>query len=192
MQTKSQLTGINNDTILLSDARKDPKAFDAIYSKYFPLLYNIAYKKLGSSHLAEDMTQEIFVALYQNLEVLQINCSLSAYLNKAIRFKVMNEFRARNVRLQYRKNVFFASFCKTDFSALEVKELSHHLEKVYDRLPKKCRQVFVLSRKEGLSQKAISKKLDISLSTVEKHIGKALRIFKDELYEYRMLIQGAV
>lgn len=47
----------------------------------------------------------------------------------------------------------------------------------------------MLSRREGLSQKDISRKLDISLSTVEKHIGKALKIFKDELYEYRPLIQ---
>lgn len=192
MQRLVNFSEKNADMVLLQQAKQDPKAFEVIYGKYFPLLFNIAYKKLGAKHLAEDLVQEIFVALYQNLEGLQISCSLSAYLNKAVRFKIMNEYRARAVRMQYSKTVFFIPFCKNDFSSLEVKELSHKLELVYERLPKKCRQVFMLSRKEGLSQKAISKRLDISLSTVEKHIGKALRIFKDELYEYQLLIQGTV
>lgn len=189
MQAMTDFSEMTADILLLNRARQDPKAFDVLYCKYFPLLFNIAHKKLGVRPLAEDLVQEIFVALYQKLDVLEINCSLSAYLNKAIRFKIMNEYRSKAVRMQYSKTVFSIPICKTDFSELEVKELSYRLDRVYDRLPKKCRQVFTLSRKEGLSQKAISKKLDISLSTVEKHIGKALKIFKDELHEYRMLIQ---
>lgn len=190
MQTMTDFSEMTADAILLKRAKKDPKAFEAIYCKYFPLLYNIAHKKLGVKPLAEDLVQEIFVALYQKVDALEINCSLSAYLNKAVRFKIMNEYRSKAVRMHYSKTVFSFPLCKTDFSPLEVKELSHQLDKAYDRLPKKCRQVFMLSRKEGLSQKAISKKLDISLSTVEKHIGKALKIFKDELHEYRLLIQS--
>lgn len=190
MQKVSSFSDIITDNQLIERARKDPHAFAEIYHTYFPLLLNIAYKKLDSRQLAEDLVQEIFVALYQNLDKLEISCSLSAYLNKAIRFKIMNEYRSKAVRIHYSKNVFPFHLCKTDFSSLEVKELSHKLERVYDRLPRKCRQVFVLSRKEGLSQKAISQKLDISLSTVEKHIGKALKIFKDELQEYKLLIQG--
>src|SRR5690606_35271088 len=133
--------------------RQDPKAFEQIYSKYFPLLYKIAYKKLGTNHLAEDLVQEIFVALYQKLDRLEISCSLRAYLNKAIRFKIMNEYRAKAVRVQYSKTVFSMPVCKNDFSSLEIKELSHKLDRVYSRLPKKCRLVFTLSRKEGMSQK---------------------------------------
>jgi len=193
MQTISNLSNFSDitaDNLLLKQAQSDPKAFEQIYRKYFPLLFNIAYKKLGVKPLSEDLVQEIFVALYQKLDRLEISCSLSAYLNKAIRFKIMNEYRSKAVRIHYSKTVFSFGLCKTDFSTLEVKELSHKLEKVYERLPKKCRQVFLLSRKEGLSQKAISQKLDISLSTVEKHIGKALKIFKDELQEYHLLIQG--
>lgn len=190
-QAMTNFSDMTADTTLLQRAKRDPKAFEEIYRKYFPLLFNIAHKKLGTKPLAEDLVQEIFVALYQKLDVLQINCSLSAYLNKAVRFKIMNEYRSKAVRMHYSKTVFSIPICKNGFSALEVKELSHKLERVYDRLPKKCRQVFMLSRKEGLSQKDISQKLDISLSTVEKHIGKALKIFKDELHEYRMLIHIA-
>ncbi|SEA41023.1 RNA polymerase sigma-70 factor, ECF subfamily [Arachidicoccus rhizosphaerae] len=190
MHNANNFSEISADNLLIKRARKDPKAFAEIYHTYFPLLLNIAYKKLESKPLAEDLVQEIFVALYQNLDKLEISCSLSAYLNKAIRFKIMNEYRSKAVRIHYSKTVFPFPLCKTDFSSLEVKELSHKLDRVYDQLPRKCRQVFMLSRREGLSQKAISQKLDISLSTVEKHIGKALKIFKDELHEYRLLIQG--
>ena len=189
MRDLNNYADLKTDLNLLSRAAKEPEAFAVIYRKYFPLLFNIAYKNLGVKPLAEDLVQEIFIALYQKLGSLNINTSLKAYLNKAIRFKIMNEYRSKAVRLQYRKNVFSGVNCKTDFSSLEVKELSHKLDQVYDCLPSKCRLVFFLSRKEGLSQKAISKKLDISLSTVEKHIGKALKIFREELFEYNLLIK---
>ncbi|HTN36575.1 MAG TPA: RNA polymerase sigma-70 factor [Arachidicoccus sp.] len=179
-----------DDNLLIKRAKSDPQAFAEIYRRYYPILFNVAYNKLQVKPLAEDLVQEIFVSLYQKFAELEINCSLKAYLNKAIRFKIMNEYRSKSVRMNYCKNVFSYTICKNDFSPLEVKELSTKLESVYARLPKKCRQVFMLSRREGLSQKDISRKLDISLSTVEKHIGKALKIFKDELYEYRPLIQS--
>lgn len=191
MKTTPTFTETSSDIILLKRAKIDPDAFEQIYLKYFSLLFNIAHKKLADKHLAEDLVQEIFVALYQKSDVLQINCSLSAYLNKAVRFKIMNEYRSMAVRMHYSKTVFSLPNCKNGFSALEVKELSNKLERVYACLPKKCRLVFWLSRKEGLSQKAISQKLEISQSTVEKHIGKALKIFKEELHEYQMLISIA-
>ena len=190
MQKLHSFSDIDADLHLLKRAVSDPSAFAAIYEKYFPLLFNIAYNKLGVKALAEDLTQEIFLSLYQKLEVLEINTSLSAYLNKAIRFKIMNEYRSKAVRSQYRKTVFSEPICKIDFSSMEIKELSTKLDAVYECLPSKCRQVFYLSRKVGLSQKAISRHLNISLSTVEKHIGKALKIFRQELIEYKFLIQG--
>lgn len=182
------LSLLDDDTLVLL-ARKDQKAFSEIYQRYYPLLLNIAIKRLEIKQLAEDLVQEIFLSLYQKIERLEISCSIKAYLNKAIRFKISNEYRSKSVRMKYCKNVFSMGISKNDFSILEVKELSHKVDSVYAQLPHKCRQVFLLSRLEGLSQKDISRKLDISLSTVEKHIGKALRIFREELYEYHPLIQ---
>lgn len=179
-----------DDAALVELAKNDACAFAEIYQRYYPVLLRIAIKQLGVKELAEDLVQEIFVSLYQKLDILKISCSIKAYLNKAIRFKIMNEYRSKSVRLRYCKNVFSYGNCKNDFSSLEVKELSKKLDSVWEQLPKKCRQVFLLSRFEGLSQKDISRKLDISLSTVEKHIGKALKIFREELYEYRPMIQS--
>lgn len=178
------------DAALVQLAKTDERAFSEIYRRYYTILLNVAIKRLETRPLAEDLVQDIFISLYQKIHYLEISCSIKAYLNKAIRFKIMNEYRSKSVRMRYCKNVFSVSFCKNDFSNIEVKELSKKLNSVYDRLPKKCKQVFLLSRQEGLSQKDISIQLDISLSTVEKHIGKALKIFKEELVEYRPLIQS--
>lgn len=179
-----------DDNALVQLAKSDERAFTEIYRRYYSVLLNVAIKRLETKPLAEDLVQEIFISLYQKIHYLEISCSIKAYLNKAIRFKIMNEYRSKSVRMKYCKNVFSTPFCKNDFSNIEVKELSKKLNSVCDRLPKKCKQVFLLSRQEGLSQKDISLKLDISLSTVEKHIGKALKIFKEELVEYRPLIHS--
>ena len=64
---------------------------------------------------------------------------------------------------------------------LEAKETKELIRKFITKLPGKCREVFLLSRNENLSYKAISGGLGISVSTVEKHIIKALKLLKNNL-----------
>ena len=73
---------------------------------------------------------------------------------------------------------------------LEYKELEDYLNEVIDRLPEKCRLVFVLNRFEELSYKEVSKKLDISVKTVENQMSKALRILREEMASYRNLLEN--
>lgn len=64
------------------------------------------------------------------------------------------------------------------------KETERKVMKVIDSLPAQCREAFRLSREEQLSYKAIAARMNISVNTVEKHIGKALKILKRELKDY--------
>ncbi|MBE7170877.1 MAG: RNA polymerase sigma-70 factor [Williamsia sp.] len=156
------------------------RAFEELYNRYWFLLLEQACKPLQSKERAQDIVQEIFISLYQRRKSIELSVSLKAYLCKALKFKVLNEFRARLVR-----NIYQQAVCaegKTDFaSPVETKELEQAINRSVGRLPEKCRKAFLLSRQENLSYKDISGELDISVSTVEKHISKALKLIRFQL-----------
>ena len=157
-------------------------AFEELYSRHRSDLINAVYKRLQSRQRAEDLVQDLFISIYQKRAVIEFTISVKAYLHQAIKYKVLNEFRSELIRTKYQKSLFFSDFCKNDFAnRVEAKELGRKIEQTVDSLPEKCRQVFLMSRKDNLSNKDISNGLHISVSTVEKHIGKALNILRSNL-----------
>ncbi|RYZ62955.1 MAG: RNA polymerase sigma-70 factor, partial [Chitinophagaceae bacterium] len=160
----------------------DLAAFKELYERYRPYLLRIAAKELPCTTRAEDMVQEIFTSFYQRRKSLVLIVSIKAYLCQALRFKLRNEARSNGVREAYKKTGFSGTFCKNDFANdYERKELQSLIDRSVNALPKKCKQAFLLSREENLSYKDISAELEISVSTVEKHISKALKYIKGNL-----------
>ena len=174
------------DTELFALAKNENiQAFEVLYKRYWPQLTDAAYKRLQSRKKAEDLVQDLFLSLYTKKASLEFTVSLKAYLNQALKFKVLNAFRAEVIRTSYVKNSFFTEFCKNDFAnAVEGKELQKRIGLILQTLPRKCRQVFLLSRTENLTNKEIALEMNISVSTVEKHIGKALKVLRENLQEY--------
>lgn len=163
----------------------DIKAFEALYSRYWSDLIDAAYRRLQSREKAEDIIQDIFVSLYQKRHTLDINVSLEGYLYQSLRYKILNLIRDELTRTACRKKIFFKEQCKNDSAEYcDAKELSTRIGRVLSSLPDKCREAFLLSREQNLSNKDISLDMNISVSTVEKHIGKALRILRNNLRDY--------
>lgn len=168
----------------LVKVKNDRKAFDEIYCRCKPALIDNAYKKLQSRESAEDLVHDIFLSLYTKTEVLQFSVSLKAYLHTALKYKVQNELRNKRVRNRHKQYLFFSSGCKNVFANnLEYSECKKRVDSTIASLPYKCRQVFVMSREYDYSYKDISGNLGISVSTVEKHISKALKVLRDNVLE---------
>ena len=82
----------------------------------------------------------------------------------------------------YQRSLSPAEGSGGDFaSQYEAKELEQTIGQSVGRLPEKCKKAFLLSRQENLSYKDISGELAISVSTVEKHISKALKLIRCQL-----------
>lgn len=159
-------------------------AFTEIYNRYVLSLVNTAYKPLQSLAKAQDIVQEIFISLYLKKDTLEFSVSLKSYLYKALKFKVLNELRSMNIRENYRKSYVFSEICKNDFANnLELQELNLKIERTVNQLPPKCKDVFMMSRNEDCSYKQISCSLNISVSTVEKHMVKALKVIRGKMEE---------
>jgi len=167
--------------------QNDVKAFEALYNRHWSSLIDTAYRRLQSRERAEDIVQDIFISFYQKREHLEISVSVQAYLYQALKYKILNEFRSENTRNTYQKDLFLKDVCKNDFAnELDAKELHKKIDNILASLPEKCRRVFIMSRHCNKTNKDISRDLSISISTVEKHIGKALKTLKFLLPEYRV------
>ena len=165
----------------------DTKAFETLYKRHWSSLIDTAYRRLQSREKAEDIVQDIFISFYQKRDFLEITVSVQAYLYQALKYKILNEFRSENTRNTFQKNLFFKDVCKNDFAnEIEAKDLNRKIDHILASLPDKCRRVFILSRHGNKTNKDISEDLKISVSTVEKHIGKALKTLKFLLPEYKV------
>lgn len=177
--SKTFYTQLPDSDLFSLTKQNDTEAFEELYNRHWPSLVNAAFKRLDSQAKAEDIVQNIFIDLYERRASIELTLSLKAYLNQALKFKILNEYRGNAIRTKYQKSLFLNDYCKNDFAErLEAKELEVKIAKLLGELPDKCKQVFFLSRKENLSNRAISAGLNISVSTVEKHISKALKILR--------------
>lgn len=173
-----------DEELFLLVKKDDIRAFNELYERYRVVLKEKAEKMLDSQQVAEDIVQELFLNLYNRRYQIDIQVSLRSYLSKAIKFRILNEFRSSGVRSTYRKEM---NTCPTVRHAenncydFEVKDLNYSIQSTIDALPDKCKMAFLLSRSEDLSYKDISGHMGISVSTVEKHISKALKVLKNNL-----------
>lgn len=162
------------------------QAFAAIYNNYWQSLLDFAGRRLQLQEDAEEVVQDVFVSLYQRRKELDIHGSLSAYLHSAVRYRIYNKYRDY---LQKKKLLLIPNLEDVDYSLPELdpvsyKQLEGKIREAIQQLPEKCREAFLLSREAQLSNKEIADQMGISINTVEKHIGKALRVLRLELEKY--------
>ncbi|WP_346238352.1 RNA polymerase sigma-70 factor [Niabella insulamsoli] len=170
-----------DEELFLMVKNDDKRAFNEIYERYRMMLKDKAEKMLDSPQLAEDIVQELFLNLYNRRYQIDIQVSLRSYLSKAIKFRILNEFRSSGVRTSYQKEMntrHASTISENNCYDFEVKDLNYSIQCSIDALPDKCKTAFLLSRTEQLSYKDISGFMGISVSTVEKHISKALKVLK--------------
>lgn len=165
---------------------KDLATFDNIYRQYWSELFDVAYKRVHSTEKAEEIIQDLFVELWEKREQIQIRDSLAAYLFGALKFRILNYLRHEKVRESHLQVIREEAVVITN--NLEEELYVNDLELAYrnqvNNLPEKCRTAFELSRQEQLSFKEIALQLNVSVNTVEKHIGKALRVLRFNLKDF--------
>ena len=174
------------DDILLIHLRMDEeRAFHEIYLRYWKKVYIIANRKLKSDKVAEEVTQDIFLKLWENRKTQQIK-SLDFYLMASVRNAIINQIRTS---LTHEKFVDYAEiqYNKVDSSTeqlIELNELIATIDQYLKVMPEKTREIFSLNRLQYHSVKEISAKLNIPERTVEYHITQALRTLKAQLKDY--------
>jgi len=179
-------TNLTDQELLALLKQGNHAAFNRIYKRYSKMLLDAAYKRLGSVEEAEEIIQDLFIDLYIRKETIEITSNLEAFFRTALKYRVFNVYRSKITRERYAALVQNENNIELSdpLKQLEAKELARKIQQATLKLPKKCREVFLLSKVEHLSNKSIAEKLGISVSTVEQHITKAIKLLKTDFDHY--------
>ncbi|WP_318344311.1 RNA polymerase sigma factor [Flagellimonas baculiformis] len=163
----------------------DRKAFKTVIESYYNEIYWYAKSLSRNEALAKDLVQEAFFKLWKKRDNIKKGTILKGWLYKSVRNNFLDHIK------KYKKETYFfeTTYAETLDHVIEreyQEDLKHKVElveKEIEQLPKKCNQVFKLSKKEGLTNTEIAEHLGISIKTVEGHLTKALKILREKLKE---------
>jgi len=163
---------------------KELAIFEQIFNEYFTPLTYFCYKYIENKQASEDIVQELFVKLWQHSETLEINISLKNYLYRWAANSSLNYLKHQKIKLKYQHFVEkeLENQIQEADDKLATSELEEKLTNAINKLPEKCREVFILSRYENLKYQEIADKLQISVKTVENQISKALKTLRTEFF----------
>jgi RNA polymerase sigma-70 factor (family 1) len=175
----------DDDALAAALCRDDELAFAEIYERYWLLLFRLAYGKVNSREGAEEIIQELFLALWNRRREQPI-LKLRSYLHAAVRYQVLDWIKSKMTHAAY------LSYTRThqtteDHSteeSLAVEDLSLALASSLSVLPVHTREVFRRSRLEHQSVREIADYLNLSQKTVEYHLTRALKVLRVRLKDF--------
>jgi RNA polymerase sigma-70 factor (ECF subfamily) len=147
--------------------------FDQVYRTELQPLYRFVYYKSGLSDVAEDITQEAFVKLWENCSKVEQD-KARAFLFTVARNIFINTVNRKKVVLRFESEQIKASGPDTPAFLLEQQEFQERLEKAISELTDEQREVFLMNRIDGLKYREIAELLGIGQKAVEKRMHKAL------------------
>ncbi|WP_316825916.1 MULTISPECIES: RNA polymerase sigma-70 factor [Pedobacter] len=164
----------------------DQQAYTEIFERYNKLLIKHAFHLLQSSDEAGDLVQDIFLILWQKRSGLVFKSSLSAYLYTAVRNRVFDLLSHQKVVARYTDAIgrFMEEGHSISDAGLRERELAELIEREIAALPRKMREVFLLSRKDELGYKEIGERLNISDQTAKLQVHNAIKILKLKIASY--------
>ncbi|MDD2511625.1 MAG: RNA polymerase sigma-70 factor [Proteiniphilum sp.] len=173
----------NEETIILLQ-KDNGSFFEVVYKYYFPGLYSFATQYVENEE-AKEVVQDTMLWLWENRHTLIPELSLKSLLFTIVKNKCLNSCnrgQLRNRMLETMKEKHRERFEDPDFY-LE-NELFSLFKQALEQLPENFREVFEMSRMEGLTHHEIAKRLGVSPQTVNYRLGKALDILRTELKDY--------
>jgi RNA polymerase sigma-70 factor (family 1) len=156
---------------------------EALFRTYFSFVCKTIYRIVQSNATAEDLAQDVFIKIWnRRAELHQVY--FKAYLHRAainMALDYLDKNKRRGVHMpmeEYMEPVQAAP------AGQSLHQTTRHIQQAIDKLPEKCREIFILSRYEELSYREIATTLNISVKTVENQMMTALKKLRVSLQDY--------
>ena len=175
----------------------DEAAFKVVYNTYYSRLYYFIFEFIPQKDIVENIVQDTFFILWDKRKKLKNNTNLASYLFTVAKNNCLYSLRDK----RYKQKLFVANNLELneielnlealntlDTSVFAFREIEEIIEKTLEGLPQQCRKVFELSRFKEMKNSEIAEELNISVKTVEGHITKSLKKFKESLKDYLPLV----
>jgi len=184
------INGIEEEILIERLKGGDETAFELLFRFYYAGLvvftsqFNIDYE------VAEDIVQNFYVRLWEKRRNLKSSDSIKSYFFQSVKNSCLNFLKQQKVREQYIRELAFLSLNNILYEPdlYIASELQEKIRECIDGLPERSREVFKMSRFDGIKNEEIAGKLNISKRTVETHISHSIKQLRAALRNYSGLL----
>ena len=168
-----------DDELVEKLQKDDQEAFDQIFKRYGDRLFGFALKYLKSKEQTEELVQDVFLKIWERRKKIKKESSLKSYLFTIAYHNMCRIFRKKQIYLK-----FIEESGTDEQSAIDSEEQMEHkvllalVNQLIEKLPKKQKQIFIKSRREGKSTKEIAEEMNLAPGTVNNYISATLKYLK--------------
>ncbi|MDD4189887.1 MAG: RNA polymerase sigma-70 factor [Mangrovibacterium sp.] len=173
-----------NTDLLLLIQKDDRVAFFHIYERYYKKLYGFVLKYLKQKEDTEEIVQEVFVKIWKSRSKIDAYSSFDSFLFTVAYNATMNMLRKKANETKYIEHIKSLQHSHNSpdlVDEIHFNELNNRVQSLLNELTPRQKEIFQLSREQGLSHDEIALKLDISVNTVKKHIANTLAFLKSQI-----------
>lgn len=180
---------VNMETHLVEEIVKgSTDAFKRLFLTYCRPLVLFARRYVNDIHTAENIVQDVFVRIWDKRGQLNPTANIKSYLFTAVKNDALKHLRHAKVVEKHAQHIHQVH---TQFNAplspehrLNQKELALAVQEAVGELPEKTRLVFSMSKYHQLTYNQIAQIQEISVKTVETHMGRALKFLRKKLADF--------
>lgn len=177
------MTRSNCELILLIQ-KNDRVAFYNIYERYSKRLYGFVLRYIKQNEDAEEIVQEVFVKIWESRNKIDAFSSFESFLFTIAYNTTISLLRKRTNEkkyLEHLKSLQQPNNSSDLIDEIHFNKLNDRVQSLLNELTPRQKEIFQLSREEGLTHDEIAKKLDISVNTVKKHMGNTLSFLRSQI-----------
>jgi RNA polymerase sigma-70 factor (ECF subfamily) len=166
----------------------DKQAFNILFEEYYGRLCEFSYRIIANKQLSEEIVADVFAKIWIKRHQIEITGSIRAYLFQSTKNTTLSYLRKRKketVNFDDLINFQFKDESNPEKELIRNENLKSY-ENILSVIPEKSRAVFIMHRFDRLKYREISSILGISQKTVEKHMGKAIKLMRE--YKKNMVV----
>ena len=160
----------------------EPSSYAHLVERFHHPLCLYAFNLTRNRAEAEDIVQNVFMRVWRKREKLKPDLSLKSYLYRSVYNEFIDNYRKKKVLSTIEKSYIIAiDDLVQDGENKDMERMINIMKIEIENLPPKCKEVFLMSKKDGLTNEEISEYLNISIKTVEAHITKAFSTLRQKI-----------
>ena len=173
---------MEKDFLFVEKLKKgDYDAYTLLMNDYYKNLCGYANLFTKDPSMSEDIVQNVFVKLWVYRKKIDPNIPIKRYLHKSVYNEFIDQYRKNKSVISLEEKHLRTINTIIDDNSFDIEKLMTRVNNEIEKLPEKCKKVFILNKKEGLTHDEIAEYLQISKKTVEGHITRAFKILNQKL-----------
>jgi len=169
----------------MQQSSENKKPVEELFRQYYAQLVVYACKYVADIEIAREIVQDFFARFLEKQDTITIDTSTKSYLYRSVYNCCINYIKQRAIQDKHLKNIELEHNTEENLETeINTIELQHKIFAVIDKMPAKCKKIFMMNRIQGYKNEEIANELNLSKRTVETQISKAIKILRHNLKDY--------